>query len=81
MHLVTESCASLKLFKQNFCIKTIFVQSIDDIVSWDINDNLRYMDLSSADKKMTPVLWNLENADIKKDNAIKITKDASQYHV
>ena len=81
MQLVTESCKLLGLSKKNYCIKTIYIQSIDDVIIWDITAGLQYIDLSTSPIVKVPVVFNGDGATFSKSSAITLYKDGGQYHV
>ena len=66
---------------KNFCIKSICIQSADDVVIWDNGLNLVYVDLSSSSRKRVPVIFQGSNAIFNKASALTNYRDDSEYHV
>lgn len=83
MHLISESCIKIKGFIFNYCIKGIYIQSIDDYVSFEINriPALHYIDLSSANKTVLPLIWRDEIYTLPKSVSIQIKQDDYNYYV
>jgi hypothetical protein len=73
----------LGLFPRNFCIKTLYIQSINDLIIFDINKavKLNYKDLSSKDKKQYPIFWNQKTPVLPFAIGLKLTDNGYQYTV
>ena len=82
IHLISKSCSSLFVFS-NYCIEEIYIQSIDDFVSYKIKraPELEYIDLSSPNKTVLPLIWQSGSYQFSKAGAIQISKDDSYFYV
>ena len=84
VHLVTQSCVSLGLFPRNFCIKRIFIQSIDELIIFDITKavKLTYTVLSSASSTAAPISFNSnKTAVFPYPTSFKLSDDGFNYIV
>ena len=55
--MVTEQCPSLVSVNASFCIGGIYIQSVDDFISFDSINGLQYADLSSESKEPLPIVF------------------------
>ena len=80
MHLVSKSCSPNSWI---YCIDEIYIQSIDDYISYKINraPALNYIDLSSPNQTVLPLIWLKGSYQMSKPGAIQISKDDSFYYV
>ena len=75
-------CASVnKTNKRNYCLKALYIQSVDDLVIFDIDFGLQYIDLNQSPRQKVPVLFSGNFALLAKSTAVTIYLDNSQYHV
>ena len=84
MHLLTQSCASLGLYPINFCIKQIFIQSVDQIIVFSIQKvyKLTYKLLSSQNASFKPITFDANNTAIfPDDTSFKLSADSYNYIV
>ena len=59
------------------------MQSIDDYISFEIKraPSLHYIDLSSKNKNVLPLVWRDEVYTLPKEGAIQVKQDGSNYYV
>lgn len=81
VHLISHPCVPGCKFC-NYCIKEIYIQSIDDLVGFDIDKtpNLFYRDLNGT-KESLPLLWSGNRASLPKSTLFSIYQDSYQYNI
>ena len=80
VHLVSQPCVP-GCSRCNYCIKQIFIQSVDDFVSFD---NLRIPKLMYTDvntKKTQALLWNNSIALIPKTSTVFSVLDDGYFYI
>ncbi len=85
--MISEPC-SITLQQPNYpqfvyCIKGVYIQSIDDYVSFEVRraPSLQYIDLSSISKNPIGLVWSGIFYELNKENSIRIEQDADHYYV
>ncbi len=83
VHLISKSCASIGSYWSNYCIHGIYIQSIDDYISFVIKraPALNYIDLSTTDKSIRPLIWRDKYYTFSKPGAIQVSQDEYSYYV
>jgi len=83
IHLISKSCATLFAWSYNYCIYGIYIQSVDDYINYVINraPALNYIDLSSTDKSIQPLIWRDQYYTFSKVGSIQVSQDESSYYV
>jgi hypothetical protein len=81
VHLVSHPCVPGCEWC-NYCIKEIYIQSIDDLVGFDIESTpkLFYRDLSGT-KVALPLIWSNNQASLPKETLFSIYQDSYQYNI
>ena len=79
---MTALCASVnKTNKRSYCLKALYIQSVDDLVIFDIDYGLQYIDLNESTIQKVPVVFSGNFALLAKSTAVTIYLENSQYHV
>ena len=78
VQLKIQNCAFLPT---SFCIQNIYIQSQDDVIIYDIQKPLRYIDLRYNYATKVPVVFRDNIGVFNKTSAITVYQDGSQYSV
>ena len=76
VHMISEPCWSGCTGYCIHCIRNVYVQSLDDFVSFDTKTDPQYfyIDLSSTKKEKIPLVFKNNIAILPKSTAFKITQ-------
>jgi len=84
VHLVTQSCVSLGIYPKNFCIKQIFIQSVDQLIVFSIQKVyvLTYKLLSATNPTFNPITFSPNKTAIfPAETNFKLSDDGYNYIV
>ena len=77
MQLKTYKCGNAYLR----CIQNIYIQSQDDVIIYDIQKPLQYIDLRFNINLTVPVVFRDDIAVFNKSYAIRVFQDGTYYYV
>jgi hypothetical protein len=84
VHLVTQSCAALGIYPKNFCIKKLYIQSINELITFDITKAVKFLftDLEINSNFSFPIYWSSNKIAIfPSSTGFKLTDDGYNYLV